>query len=84
MHKTTTTRTENEEVTKSNYQEVTKSNYQEVTKSNYQVTGKKEDGENKYGYVTSKVVEPVTKEVYSQSVEEINVKGVIKAVNGLD
>lgn len=57
----------------------------EVTKREYQNTGKKDEkGEAIYGYVTSEVVEPVSREIYSQSVEAITLEKIIKAINFLD
>lgn len=62
---------------------ITETKDEEVTKRNYEKIGEKPDGEAKYGYVLDKVVEPVTNEVYSQSVENLYLEAIIKAINNL-
>lgn len=54
---------------------------EQVKSREYKQTGKKEDGEPYYGYVTDEKTEDVERVVYTQRVEEINLKGVIDAVN---
>ena len=54
---------------------------EEVIKRNYVVTGTKEDGENEYGYANESTTEDVTREVYSQRVDNLDLVAVINAVN---
>jgi hypothetical protein len=56
---------------------------EQVKKREYKVIGKDEEGENKYGYVNDETTEDVTREVYAQKVEELNLENVIKAVNSI-
>jgi hypothetical protein len=49
----------------------------------YQLTGKNDDGENTGGYIYFDSTRNETSEVFEQTVTELDVQAVIKAVNGL-
>ena len=49
----------------------------------YEVVGKDEDGENRYEYVYFDTTETVTEDIFEQTIPELDVEAVIKAVNGL-
>lgn len=54
---------------------------EQVKTREYKTTGKDEKGEPTYGYVTDEKTEDVSREVYTQRVEELDLVAVINAVN---
>jgi len=54
---------------------------EQVKKREYKVVGKDEEGDNKYGYVDNETTEDVERTIYTQRVDELDIKEVIDAVN---
>jgi len=52
-----------------------------VTESKYEVVGKDENGDEEYGYVDNETTEDVERTIYTQRVDELDIKQVIGAVN---
>jgi len=57
---------------------------EQVKTREYKTIGKNEDGEPKYGYVNDEKTEDVSREVYTQKVDELDLVAVINAVNKED
>ena len=55
-----------------------------VTKREYQKIGEDENGQAKYGYVSSTGLEPVTTTIFSQILDEIDLEAIIIAINKID
>jgi len=54
---------------------------EQVKTKEYVATGTKADGETDYGYATKETTEDITREVYSQRVDNLDLVAVINAVN---
>ncbi len=56
---------------------------EQVTERKYVVIGKKKNGEDDYGYAEEGNTQDISREIYTQFVDELNLVEVIKAINGL-
>lgn len=54
---------------------------EQVKKKEHKQIGEDDEGEPKYGYVDNETTGDVTREVYTQIVEDLDLKKVINAVN---
>lgn len=54
---------------------------EQVKNREYKQVGTKEDGEPKYGYVDDETTEDVSREVYSQRLEELDVAALATFIN---
>lgn len=60
--------------------EITKTEVEEVATREYEKVGM-ENGEPKYGYVTGSKMDKVSRVIYLQTLEEIDIKDIIEAIN---
>lgn len=60
---------------------VKKTTREQVKSSEYKRVGDDEDGGAKYGYVEDETTKDVSREVYTQKVDELDLVSVINAVN---
>lgn len=54
---------------------------EQVKTREYQVVGEDENGENKWGHADKETTQDITREVYSQRVDTLDLVAVINAVN---
>lgn len=62
---------------------IEKTQTEKVNKREYEKIGE-DNGENKYGYVSSTVEEPVTKVIYTQTFENIDISAIIRTALNID
>lgn len=60
---------------------ITQVTREQVKSRSWENIGKDAEGEIKYGYVDNETTEDISREVYTQRVEDLDLKAVIDAVN---